>query len=176
MSDALFDRVAALGGRAIMAKSGHSNIKTRMRAVGAPLGGEMSGHLFFGPPDGFGYDDALFAAVRVLAAIERAGRSLAELVDALPRTVATPELRFAVDPARKDAVVGEVLHRLRAEGAEVDTIDGVRVREGDGWWLLRASNTQEMLTARAEGADQAALDRLVARIDAHLTASGIRRS
>ena len=174
-SQALFDRIAALGGRAVMWKSGHSNIKTEMRAVGAPLGGEMSGHIFFGPPEGHGYDDALYAAVRLIRAVHLSGRSLAELVDALPQYVATPELRFAVDAARRDAVVGEVLARLRAEGAEVDTTDGVRVREADGWWLLRASNTQDMLTARAEGVDERARDRLVARVDAQLEASGVSR-
>ena len=175
-SQALFDRIAALGGRAVMWKSGHSNIKTEMRAVGAPLAGEMSGHIFFGPPDGHGYDDALYAAVRLIRAVQLSGQSLAELIDALPQYVATPELRFAVDPSRRDAVVAEVLARLRAEGAEVDTTDGVRVREADGWWLLRASNTQDMLTARAAGVDEAARGRLVARIDTQLLESGVRRN
>ncbi len=174
-SQALFDRIAELGGRAVMWKSGHSNIKTEMREVGAPLGGEMSGHIFFGPPEGRGYDDALYAAVRLIRAVHLSGRSLAELIDALPQYVATPELRFAVEAGRREAVVGEVLARLRAEGAQVDTTDGVRVREADGWWLLRASNTQDMLTARAEGRDEAARDRLVARVDAQLAESGVRR-
>ena len=174
-SQALFDRIGELGGRPVMWKSGHSNIKTEMRELGAPLGGEMSGHIFFGPPDGHGYDDALYAAVRLIRAVHLSGRSLADLIDALPHYVATPELRFVVDGARREAVVGEVLARLRSEGAEVDTTDGVRVREADGWWLLRASNTQDMLTARAEGVDEAARDRLVARVDAQLARSGVSR-
>ena len=174
-SQALFDRIEALGGRAVMWKSGHSNIKTEMREVGAPLGGEMSGHIFFAPPEGRGYDDALYAAVRLIRAVHLSGRSLAELIDALPQYVATPELRFAVAAGRREAVVGEVLARLRDEGAQVDTTDGVRVKEADGWWLLRASNTQDMLTARAEGVDEGARDRLVARVDAQLAASSVRR-
>ena len=113
--------------------------------------------------------------MRLIRAVHLSGRSLAELIDALPRYVATPELRFAVDAGRREAVVGEVLARLREEAAEVDTTDGVRVREADGWWLLRASNTQDLLTARAEGVDEGARDRLVARIDAQLAASGVRR-
>ena len=175
-SSALFDRIAQLGGRAVMWKSGHSNIKVKMREECAPLAGEMSGHIFFGPPEGHGYDDALYAAVRLIRAIHLSGNTLDALVDALPQRVNTPELRFAVDPARRRAVVGEVLARLRAEGAEVDITDGVRVRTADGWWLLRASNTQDMLTARAEAADAAGLERLVAAIDAQLAASGIDRA
>jgi phosphomannomutase len=174
-SSALFERIAALGGRPVMWKSGHSNIKVRMREVAAPLGGEMSGHIFFGPPEGRGYDDALYAAVRLIRAIHLSGRSLGALIDAMPPRVSTPELRFPVDPARKDAVVGEVIARLEAAGAHVDLTDGARVTTPEGWWLLRASQTEDRLTARAEAADQAALDRLVAEIDAQLAQSGVRR-
>ena len=91
----------------------------------------------------------------------------------MPVSVATPELRFQVDESRKFAVVDEVADRLAAEGAEVDTTDGVRVKTADGWWLLRASNTQDVLVARAEATDQAGLDRLMATINAQLEASGI---
>ena len=92
----------------------------------------------------------------------------------MPVSVATPELRFPVDETRKFAVVDEVAARLAAEGAEVDTTDGVRVKTADGWWLLRASNTQDVLVARAEAQDQAGLDRLVATIDEQLDAVGRR--
>ena len=174
-SNALFDRIRALGGRAIMAPSGHSRIKARMKEEGAPLAGEMSGHIFFGQ-DYHGFDDALYAAVRLIRALALAGRSLAQERDAMPALVATPELRFAVDPARKDAVVAEVRERLAAVGADMVTVDGVRVSDADGWWLLRASGTQDMLTARAEAADEAALARLLASLDAQLAASGVRRT
>ncbi len=171
----LFDRIAELGGEPVMWKTGHSLIKEKMRELGAPLAGEMSGHIFFGPPDGHGYDDALEAAVRLIRAVHLSGRTLTELRNAMPAFVNTPELRFAVDPARKTALVDEILARLAAEGAKVETIDGARVTTEDGWWLLRASNTQDVLTARAEGRDEAGLERLLSDLDAQLAESGISR-
>jgi len=173
-SATLFDRISELGGRPVMWKSGHSNIKTMMHEIGAPLAGEMSGHIFFGELGG--HDDALYAAVALIRAIGASGGSLADLRDAMPNVVATPELRFTVDEARREAVVEEVLARLAADGAAVDHTDGARVTTADGWWLLRASNTQAMLTARAEAKDQAALDRLVAAVDAQLALSGVTRA
>ncbi|MFW2851765.1 phosphoglucomutase/phosphomannomutase PgmG [Sphingomonas sp. TX0543] len=173
-SSALFDRIAALGGRPVMWKSGHSNIKAMMRELDAPIAGEMSGHIFFGG-DWLGFDDALHAAVQLIEAVAESGKSLAALRDAMPALVSTPELRFAVDPARKDGVVAEVVARLRASGARVDTTDGARVSTADGWWLLRASNTEDMLTARAEAGDADALARTVAAIDAQLALSGVAR-
>lgn len=173
-SDALFGRVAALGGVPCMWKTGHSAIKSRMLALGAPLAGEMSGHIFFGQ-DFYGHDDALYAAIRLVRAVHLSGRSLTELVDALPQYVATPDLRIAVPDARKAAVVEDVLARLEADGADPDRTDGARVRTADGWWLLRASNTQGALTVRAEAKDRAGLDRLLAQVDGQLAASGIRR-
>ena len=171
----LFDHIEALGGRAVMAPSGHSRIKSRMKAESAPLAGEMSGHIFFGG-DYYGFDDALYAAVRLIRAVGLSGGSLTQLREEMPALVNTPELRFAVDPARKAAVVEEVRERLERYGAEVCTVDGVRVTSDDGWWLLRASGTQDMLTARAEAADEAGLARLLAALDGQLAASGVRRS
>jgi phosphomannomutase len=173
-SATLFDRIAELGGRPVMWKSGHSNIKTMMHEIGAPLAGEMSGHLFFAELGG--HDDALYAAVQLIRAVGASGRTLAHLRDAMPDVVATPELRFAVPQARVGAVIEEVLSRLEAAGAAVDRTDGARVTTPDGWWLLRASNTQAMLTARAEAPDPMSLDRLVAEIDAQLAASGVTRN
>lgn len=173
-SATLFDRIAELGGRPVMWKSGHSNIKTMMHEIGAPLAGEMSGHIFFG--DLGGHDDALYAAVQLIRAVGASGGTLAAMRDAMPAVVATPELRFPVEEARREAVVQEVLERLAADGAKLDRTDGARVTTQDGWWLLRASNTQAMLTARAEAADQDALDRLVAAIDAQLALSGVTRT
>jgi phosphomannomutase len=172
-SATLFDHIAELGGRPVMWKSGHSNIKTMMHEVGAPLAGEMSGHIFFGELGG--HDDALYAAIQLIRAVGASGKTLAALRDAMPNVVATPELRFTVDEARREAVVQEVLARLAADGAEVDRTDGARVTTADGWWLLRASNTQAMLTARAEARDRSALDRLVATIDRQLALSGVTR-
>jgi phosphomannomutase len=173
-SQYLFDRIAALGGEPVMAKTGHSILKTRMHELDAPIAGELSGHIFFGA-DYYGFDDAQYAAVRLISAVHRAGGSLTRLKDAMPVLVTTPEMRFPVPRSRMGTVVDEVAARLEAEGASVNRLDGVRVSTPDGWWLLRASNTQDMLTARAEGANEAAAARLVAAIDRQLEASGIVR-
>jgi len=173
-SQVLFDGIAALGGKPLMWKTGHSLIKSKMKETGAPLAGEMSGHIFF-KHRWYGFDDALYAAVRLIEAVSASGKSLTQIMDAMPKSVATPELRFPVDEPRKFAIVEEVRDRLAADGAKVDATDGVRVSTNDGWWLLRASNTQDVLVARAEAKDQPALDRLLAQIDAQLAASGLER-
>ena len=173
-SQTLFDRVAELGGAPLMWKTGHSLIKSKMKETGAPLAGEMSGHIFF-KHRWYGFDDALYAAVRLIEAVSQSGRSLTEIMDNMPISDATPELRFQVDEVRKFDIVDEVRDRLSANGATVDATDGVRVKTGDGWWLLRASNTQDVLVARAEASDQAGLDRLVQQIDEQLAKSGVER-
>jgi len=171
-SQTLFDRIAEMGGTPLMWKTGHSLIKAKMKETGAPLAGEMSGHIFF-KHQWYGFDDALYAAIRTIRAVSASGKSLTELKGEMPVSVATPELRFQVDEARKFAVIGEVADRLAADGAEVNATDGVRVKTADGWWLLRASNTQDVLVARAEAKDQAGLDRLMSTVDDQLEKSGI---
>ncbi|MFN7028948.1 MAG: phosphoglucomutase/phosphomannomutase PgmG [Sphingopyxis sp.] len=173
-SQALFDRVSELGGTPLMWKTGHSLIKAKMKEVGSPLAGEMSGHVFFADRY-YGYDDAPYAAVRLIEAATKLGQSVTELRGAMAPMVNTPELRFQVDEVRKFAIVEEVLARLTTSGAEVDRTDGARVLTDDGWWLLRASNTQDVLVARAEAKDEAALARLLAAIDEQLALSGIAR-
>ena len=148
-SQVLFDEVARAGGKPEMYKTGHSLIKARMAETGAPLAGEMSGHIFFADR-WYGFDDALYAAVRLLGIVARMDGRLSDVRKALPQVVNTPELRFDCPEDRKFAVIEEVAARLRAEGAKVAEIDGVRVLTKDGWWLLRASNTQAVLVARAE--------------------------
>ena len=173
-SQTLFDRIAEMGGTPLMWKTGHSLIKSKMKETGSPLAGEMSGHIFF-KHQWYGFDDALYAAIRLIRAVSASGKSLTELRSAMPPSIATPELRFPIDDTRKFAVVDEVAARLAADGATVDTTDGVRVQTADGWWLLRASNTQDVLVARAESTNQIGLDRLVSAIDAQLGRSGITR-
>ncbi|HET7604566.1 MAG TPA: phosphomannomutase/phosphoglucomutase [Sphingomicrobium sp.] len=173
-SQVLFDRIAQLGGKPLMWKTGHSLIKSKMKETGAPLAGEMSGHIFF-KHRWYGFDDALYAAVRLIEAVSASGRSLTELMGSMPKTCATPEMRFPVDEPRKFAIVEEVRERLENEGAEVDATDGVRVSTTDGWWLLRASNTQDVLVARAEAKDEAGVKRLVTQIDEQLAKSGVKR-
>lgn len=173
-SQALYDRIAELGGTPLMWKTGHSLIKTKMKETGAPLAGEMSGHIFFAH-NYYGFDDAQYAAVRLIQAVHVIGKPLTAIKDAMPAMVNTPEMRFQVDESRKFAVIDEVLDRLEAEGADVNRTDGARVNTPDGWWLLRASNTQDVLVARAEAKSQEGLDRLMAQIDAQLAASGLER-
>ena len=173
-SRALFDRVGQLGGKPVMWKTGHSLIKSKMKETHAPLAGEMSGHVFFAD-EYYGFDDALYAGVRLIAAAARLGKSVTELRSAMPEMVNTPALRFQVDEARKFTAIGEIEQRLKATDADVTDTDGVRVTTNDGWWLLRASNTQDVLVARAESNSQDGLDRLVAQIDEQLKLSGLER-
>jgi phosphomannomutase len=173
-SRALFERVAELGGKPLMWKTGHSLIKSKMKQTHAPLAGEMSGHVFFADQY-YGFDDALYAAVRLIAASARLGKSVTEMRGAMPNMINTPELRFQVDESRKFAAIDEVKQRLAGTDAEVDDTDGVRVTTQDGWWLLRASNTQDVLVARAESRSQEGLDRLLRQIDQQLEASGLER-
>ena len=171
-SQMLFDRVAELGGTPLMWKTGHSLVKAKMKEVGSPLAGEMSGHIFF-QHDWYGFDDGIYAAIRLIGAVSELGGSLTALRDAMPAMINTPELRFQSSEERKFVVVEEVLARLKAAGAEVNETDGARVNTPDGWWLLRASNTQDVLVARAEAVDEAALARLMAALNEQLGASGV---
>jgi len=171
-SQVLFDEVARAGGVPLMWKTGHSLIKAKMAETGAPIAGEMSGHTFYADK-WYGFDDALYAGVRMLGIVARMSGKLSAVREALPHVVNTPELRFACDDSRKFKVIEEVAARLRASGAKVSDIDGVRVSTSDGWWLLRASNTQAVLVARAEASDDSGLERLKAALVEQLTASGL---
>ncbi|MFT8643359.1 phosphoglucomutase/phosphomannomutase PgmG [Gluconacetobacter sp.] len=171
-SQVLFDEVSRAGGQPMMWRSGHSPIKSRMAETGAPLAGEMSGHFFFADR-WYGFDDGLYAAVRLLGVVARMKTALSAAHDALPKMVSTPELRFDCADARKFVVIEEVAARLADEGADMTTIDGVRVTGADGWWLLRASNTQAMLVARAESASPEGLERLKAALTVQLERSGV---
>ena len=156
----------------MMYKTGHSLIKSKMAEIGCPLAGEMSGHIFFAD-HWYGFDDALYAGIRLLGVIGRMDGKLSVVRAALPHVVNTPELRFDCDDRRKFDVIAEVAARLRAAGAKVSEIDGVRVQTEDGWWLLRASNTQAVLVARCEAGSEEGLARLKVALVAQLTASGL---
>ena len=171
-SQVLFDEIARLGGKPVMYRTGHSLIKSKMAETGAPLAGEMSGHIFFADKY-YGFDDALYVAVRFLDAVARSGQSVAALRDSLPQMVNTPEVRFDCDDTRKFQAVEQVVAGLRARGDEFSDVDGARVSTSDGWWLLRASNTQPVLVVRCEAADQAGLDRLKAAVTQALAPSGV---
>ena len=172
-SQVFFDEIARLGGRPLMSRTGHSLIKNMMKETGALLAGEMSGHIFFSHGY-YGYDDAPYAAVRLLSVLANAPQSLADMLSALPAMVNTPELRIECAEERKFHVIEEVRDRLRVlPGITVNDIDGVRVSTADGWWLLRASNTQPVLVGRCEAADEDGLGRLTEQLIGQLALSGI---
>ena len=175
-SSLLFDGVRAAGGRAVMAPSGYVLVREAMRREGAVLGGELSGHIFYADRWD-GTDDGLYVAARLLCALsrnlDRGGPSLAAFRRALPRAVATPELRIACPEPKKSQAVAAVAERLRARGLDPDPALGLRVDTPDGWWLLRASGTEPKLTLRCEGRDAAALSRVKAALAEELAAVGL---
>ena len=172
-SQGLFDSIAQQGGKPLMWKTGHSHIKIKMAEEKAPLAGEMSGHIFFADKN-FGYDDGLYAAVRLINLLAASGRKLSSFKGLMPESVSTPEIRFACDDARKFAVIDEGRARIEKDGARFSGIDGVRVNTPDGWWLLRASNTQAVLVARCEsGKGEAGLEVLKNSLARQLELSGV---
>ncbi|MDA1022690.1 MAG: phosphomannomutase/phosphoglucomutase [Proteobacteria bacterium] len=172
-SRVFFDEIKRMGGTPLMWKTGHSHIKNKMAEIGAPLAGEMSAHIFF-KHRYYGFDDALYVAVRLLSALNVAGESLADVYDRLPAMKNTPELRFECAEERKFIVVEEVHERLKEiPGLSIHDIDGVRVETADGWWLLRASNTQAVLVARCESETGDGLERLKKALREQLQASGL---
>ncbi len=171
-SNILFDHIRAQGGVPLMWKTGHSHIKAKLAATGAKLAGEMSGHIFFAD-DYFGYDDGIYAAIRALNIVSNMDGKLSDWRKTLPKCINTPEIRFPCDDNRKFIVIDEVSKRLRSDGADFSDVDGVRVNTPDGWWLLRASNTQPLLVARCEAKTQESLDKLIAALQKQLMASGI---
>ena len=171
-SEVLPQMLRRAGLEPIMWKTGHSFIKQKMKDLGAPLAGEMSGHMFFGG-DWYGFDDALFAAARLLAYVAREGGPLSRLLADIPRTFATPELRVDCADERKFAVVQRAAEHFAAR-YPVATLDGVRITFPEGWGLLRASNTQPVLVLRFEAATEAALDAYRAEVEGWLSRSGVQ--
>jgi phosphomannomutase/phosphoglucomutase len=155
-SDGLVEALERVGARPVMWMTGHSHIKTKMKESGAILAGEMSGHMFFGPPDYLGFDDALYAAARLLKIVAAQARPVSALRSGLPQYVSTPEIRVDCAEDRKRAVVEAAAHHFGARYPTV-TLDGVRWRAADGWGLIRASNTQPVLVMRFEARTAAGL-------------------
>jgi phosphomannomutase/phosphoglucomutase len=170
-SQALPDAVRAAGGEPLMWKTGHSLIKDKMKETHAPVAGEMSGHMFF--EEGFyGHDDALYGAARLLRIVADSGRSVSELLADVPKFVSTPELRVDVPEERKFSIVEDAVRHFR-QTHEVIDVDGARVLFGDGWGLVRASNTQPILVMRYEALTAARLDEIRAEMEAWLRGHGI---
>ncbi len=171
-SQILFDGIREAGGDPLMFRSGHSLIKAKMAELKCPLAGEMSGHIFYADK-WYGFDDALYVGVRFLDMLANADQSVAEMRKAMPALLNTPELRFDCADERKFTVIEEVVARLREAGTAFSDIDGARVMNDDGWWLLRASNTQPVLVARCEATTAEGLERLKVSLVEQLTASGL---
>ncbi|HEY4321224.1 MAG TPA: phosphomannomutase/phosphoglucomutase [Gemmatimonadales bacterium] len=171
-SDVLPQALAKAGARPVIWKTGHSLIEAKMKEEDAPLAGEMSGHIFFGG-DWYGFDDALFAAARLLEIVAAAPHGLAPLLADLPTTYATPEMRVTCDDARKFAIVDEAVAYFGGRYPVV-TIDGVRITYPDGWGLLRASNTQPVLVLRFEATSPEGRDEHRDELLTWLAARGVR--
>jgi phosphomannomutase len=148
-SDTLFSEIKKLGGVPIMCKTGHSHIKKAMKDTGALLAGEMSGHVFMAE-NYFGYDDALYTAMRLIELLVRNKTSLAQLLDSMPKVCNTPEIRIECPEYLKFKIIDEVKGVMRSKQIQFMDIDGIRCTAHDGWWLLRASNTQNVLVCRFE--------------------------
>jgi phosphomannomutase/phosphoglucomutase len=160
------------GGRPLMWKTGHSLMKQKMKETGAPLAGELSGHICVGGDEYVGVDDALFDACYLLDIVGRSGKPLAEMVDAFPKYVSTPELRIEVTEENKFRIVEEALEHFRARYEVVD-VDGARVLFGDGWGLLRTSNTQPVIVARYEARTPERRDEIRAEMEGWLREQGV---
>jgi phosphomannomutase / phosphoglucomutase len=172
-SDAVAEALTAAGARPSMWMTGHSHIKKRMKETGAPLAGEMSGHMFFGPPDYLGFDDAIYAAARLLKIVAATPQRVSALLADLPRYVSTPEIRADCGEDRKVPVVQAAAAYFAAK-YETITIDGVRWRTPDGWGLIRASNTQPILVMRFEARTAEGLERIRDEARRVLAESGVR--
>jgi phosphomannomutase len=161
-SQVMFNEIARLGGNPVMWKTGHSLIKSKMNETKAALAGELSGHIFFAHKY-YGFDDALYCAVRLLNILAKTRAPISALLAHLPTLFNTPELRFEVDEKEKFQLVerlSEDLEKRQGPDLQLDTIDGVRVNTPDGWWLLRPSNTQNVLVTRAEASSAEGIERL----------------
>jgi phosphomannomutase/phosphoglucomutase len=171
-SQALPDAITKAGGRPVMWKTGHSLIKDKMKELSAPLAGEMSGHMFF--TEGFyGHDDALYGAARLLRIVADSGRTVRQLLADVPDFVSTPEIRIEVDEEKKFEIVARAVDHFRRLH-DVSDVDGVRVLYGDGWGLIRASNTQPVLVARYEALTAQRLAEIRGEMEGWLRSQGVR--
>jgi phosphomannomutase/phosphoglucomutase len=162
-SQIMYDKLKELGGNPIMYKTGHSLIKAKMKQEHAELAGEMSGHMFFADRY-YGYDDAIYAACRLLEIVSRSGKPLSQQMEGIPKLVSTPELRVDCPDDIKFKVIAKVADRLKQHHQVVD-VDGVRVPFEEGWGLVRASNTQPVLVMRFEATSQELLGRYQQEIE-----------
>lgn len=177
-SKILFDEVTKAGGKPLMWKTGHSLVKAKMKETNSPLAGEMSGHIFFADKyiskQNYGYDDALYAAIRTINILEKSGKKLSDLRKSLPQTFSTAEIRIEVLEEKKFAIVEELKNKLQKIGVEFNDVDGIRATNDKGWWLIRASNTQAVLVARCEAGSPQDLKELKKNLRDNLEFLGIK--
>ncbi len=147
-SESIFKEIKRLGGNPVMWKTGHSFIKSKMKEIAAPLAGEMSGHIFFSDRY-YGFDDALYAALRVLELVKN-NQTLNNFLESLPKSYASSEIKISCSDDKKFLVIDELGKILEKTDSTIIKVDGLRIKKENGWWLLRASNTQEALVARIE--------------------------
>ncbi|MAJ02913.1 MAG: phosphomannomutase, partial [Rickettsiales bacterium] len=157
-SKILFDYIKKNGGRPIMAKTGHSHIKECIKENDAVLAGEMSGHIFFAD-NYFGFDDALYAAVRLINILSKSEKKLSDIIDEFPKSYNTPEIRIECDDKEKFKIIDKVINNQKNK--KYSDIDGIRVELENGWWLMRASNTQAAMVLRCEANSKKDLDEII---------------
>jgi len=163
----LYDDIAARGGKAIMYKTGHANIKMRMKEIGVDFAGEMSGHVFLGDRY-LGFDDAIYVSCRFVEIVAKTAMPVSQYLADQPRMYNTPELHTKCDDARKFDVVAKVCNEFKAEGYDVNDIDGARITFPDGWGLIRASNTTPVLVTRYEATTEVRMNEIKALIEAKI--------
>jgi phosphomannomutase/phosphoglucomutase len=171
-SQALPEAITKAGGTPIMWKTGHSVIEEKMHQTHAPVAGEMSGHMFFA--EGFyGFDDALYGAARLLRIVADSGKGVRELLADVPRFVSTPEIRVDCPDDKKFGIVEEA-KKYFGEKYQVLTVDGARVLFGDGWGLIRASNTQPVIVMRFEARTSEQLEKIQSEMQGWLRSKGVK--
>ena len=171
-SKVFFDESKKMGCIPIMERTGHSPIKEKMKELKSPLSGEMSGHVCYGD-DFYGYDDALYVALRLIRILSNHNESLFDLVNKFPKTYSTPEVRFDVEEIKKFKIIDDIKNRLSNYSGKIIDIDGIRLETEEGWFLVRASNTQNQLTCRVESTSSSGLKKLINILEDQLKLSDI---
>ena len=154
-SQVLFDEIENLGGKPIISQTGHSHVKINMKKYDADLAGEMSGHIFF--KSNYGFDDALYAAVQLIKILSNSDKKLSEHIDKIPKVFNTPEIRIDCEDDKKFTLINNISKSQKKLNKKIVDIDGLRVQSEDGWWLLRASNTQPCIVLRCESISKVGL-------------------
>ena len=171
-SQMILERIKEWGGKPIMWKTGHSLIKAKMKEESALLAGEMSGHVFFAE-DYYGYDDALLGACKLISILQSEQGSFSDVIDTYPQIISTPEIRIDVSEEKKFSIIEDAKTHLNNASIHYSDIDGIRVSRADGWWLLRASNTQNCIVARVEGQTHETLEQFANEMIEVLKTAGV---